>query len=75
MEKITDYIDIKFSYNGDLGKLQHQTQANLQTIQMLLLNKIITREEYEKLGEDIVDYFQKTIESASKNIYYYIRWF
>ena len=68
-----DFIDIKFSYNGDLGKLQHQTQANLQTAYKLLGNKIISREKFNKLNQNIADYFQEIIDSTSKNIYFYIR--
>jgi len=73
MKKITDFIDVKFSFNGDLGVLQHQTQSNLKTAYKLAMNEVITHEEYKKLSQDIVDYFQDMIESVNKNIYFYIR--
>ena len=66
------YINIEFSYNGDLGKLQHTTVANIQFADELYYNGVITKEEYIKLIESIKEYFKKQIESVNNNINFYI---
>ena len=57
-----NYIDIKFSYNGDLGRLQHQTQANIKTINMLALNEIITSDERKQLLNEVCNYFTEQLQ-------------
>ena len=61
-----DYININFSYNGELGKLQHQSQANLKFVYELMQHTIITRDEYVKIVESIAEYFKQEIEKCLK---------
>ena len=67
-----DYININFSYNGELGKLQHQSQANLKFAYELMQNSIITHDEYVKIAEAIAEYFRQEIERCLKNSNSYI---
>lgn len=66
-----DFINIKFSYNGDLGKLQHQTQANMHFVYELRINKIITNEEHENYCIQILEFFKQELEYITKNYIQY----
>ena len=61
---INELIDIKFSYNGNLGVLQQKTIDNKAFCGRLLQNKIISREEWRKVMQDIQDYFVKEIQNV-----------
>lgn len=66
-----DYINIKFSYNGDLGVLQQKTIDNKIFCGRLLQNNIISREEWRKAMQEIYDYFLHEIEKVVADPYYY----
>lgn len=59
---MNNYIDIEFHYNGDLGKLQHQTEANIKTVNMLAMNNIITSADREQMLNDICNYFKEQLQ-------------
>ena len=54
-----NYIKVEFSYNGNLGKLQNQTEANLKSLSSLYDNGIIDYSSYKEIRENIVIYFIK----------------
>ena len=59
---MNNYIDIEFYYNGDLGKLQHQSEANIKTVNMLAMNNIITNEDRKQLLNEICNYFKEQLQ-------------
>lgn len=69
---IIDDLNIRFSYNGNLGRLQQKTIDNKQFVRILLQNGIITHEEYIALMQAIHDYFMEEIEGVMENPQYYI---
>lgn len=66
------YIDIEFSYNGNLGRLQQKTIDNKIFAGRLLQNGIISREEYREYMQKISEYFVQEINKAAENPHYYI---
>ncbi len=64
MNQYLNMIDIYFSYNGDLGKLQTQSQANYYFAHQLFNNGLITGEEYENLKLEIREYFKTELQKA-----------
>lgn len=69
---IIDDLNIRFSYNGDLGILQQKTMSNKQFVRILLQNGIITHKEYMALVQAIHDYFMEEIKNVLQNPQYYI---
>lgn len=69
---IIDDVNIRFSYNGNLGRLQQKTIDNKQFVRILLQNGIITHEEYITLMQAIHDYFMEEIKGVMENPQYYI---
>lgn len=70
MKKYENFINVEFSYNGDLGKLQLQTKLNIQFAGKLQNEEIITSKEFQELLQLIYDYFKKELTSALNNIVY-----
>lgn len=64
---------LNFSYNGDLGALQHKTAANIEKIDMLEDLGQITYEQYEELKALIIDYFTKELQAAINSPLSYVR--
>lgn len=69
---IIDDLNIRFSYNGDLGILQQKTMSNKQFVRILLQNGIITHKEYMALVQAIHDHFMEEIKNVLQNPQYYI---
>ena len=59
---INELINIKFSYNGNLGVLQQKTIDNKIFCGRLLQNEIISRDEWRKAMQEIQDYFVNEIQ-------------
>ena len=66
------YIDIEFSYNGNLGRLQQKTIDNKIFAGRLLQNGIISHEEYREYMRKITEYFIQEINKVSENPLNYI---
>ena len=66
------YINIKFSYNGNLGRLQQKTIDNKIFAGRLLQNGIISREEYREYMQKITEYFAQEINKVVENPLDYI---
>ena len=66
------YINIEFSYNGNLGRLQQKTIDNKIFAGRLLQNGIISREEYRECMQKITEYFTQEINKVSENPLDYI---
>ena len=66
------YINIKFSYNGNLGRLQQKTVDNKIFAGRLLQNGIISHEEYREYMQKITEYFIQEINKVSENPLDYI---
>ena len=66
------YINIKFSYNGNLGRLQQKTIDNKIFASRLLQNGIISHEEYREYMQKITEYFIQEINKVSENPLDYI---
>ena len=66
------YINIKFSYNGNLGRLQQKTIDNKIFAGRLLQNGIISREEYREYMQKITEYFTQEINKVAENPLDYI---
>ena len=66
------YIDIEFSYNGNLGRLQQKTIDNKIFAGRLLQNGIISHEEYREYIQKISEYFVQEINKVAENPHYYI---
>lgn len=66
------YINIEFSYNGNLGRLQQKTIDNKIFAGRLLQNGIISREEYREYMQKISEYFVQEINKVAENPHYYI---
>ena len=74
LEEIRSSMPIRFSYNGDLGRLQHTTSANLQQVETLSrLGVIQDAETYHALLAEIQDYFVEEIGRCVQNPGFYIR--
>lgn len=67
-----EYINIEFSYNGNLGRLQQKTIDNKIFVGRLLQNGIISREEYREYMQKIAEYFVQEINKVAENPHYYI---
>lgn len=57
IQKLLRNFSIEFSYNGDLGKLQHQTKANILFVNQLAEAEIITEEQENELFNRIHVYY------------------
>ena len=66
------YINIEFSYNGNLGRLQQKTIDNRIFAGRLLQNGIISHEEYREYMRKITEYFIQEINKVSENPLNYI---
>ena len=66
------YINIEFSYNGNLGRLQQKTIDNKIFAGRLLQNGIISHEEYREYIRKITEYFIQEINKVSENPLNYI---
>ena len=66
------YINIEFSYNGNLGRLQQKTIDNKIFAGRLLQNGIISHEEYREYMRKITEYFIQEINKVSENPLDYI---
>ena len=66
------YINIEFSYNGNLGRLQQKTIDNRIFAGRLLQNGIISREEYREYMQKITEYFTQEINKVAENPLDYI---
>ena len=66
------YINIEFSYNGNLGRLQQKTIDNKIFAGRLLQNGIISREEYREYMQKITEYFTQEINKVAENPLDYI---
>lgn len=66
------YINIEFSYNGNLGRLQQKTIDNKIFAGRLLQNGIISHEEYREYMRKITEYFIQEINKVSENPLNYI---
>ena len=66
------YINIEFSYNGNLGRLQQKTIDNKIFAGRLLQNGIISHEEYREYMRKITEYFIREINKVSENPLNYI---
>ena len=66
------YINIEFSYNGNLGRLQQKTIDNKIFAGRLLQNGIISREYYLEYIQKISEYFVQEINKVAENPLNYI---
>ena len=66
------YINIEFSYNGNLGRLQQKTIDNKIFAGRLLQNGIISHEEYREYMQKITEYFTQEINKVAENPLDYI---
>lgn len=66
------YINIEFSYNGNLGRLQQKTIDNKIFAGRLLQNGIISHEEYREYMQKIAEYFAQEINKVAENPLDYI---
>ena len=66
------YINIEFSYNGNLGRLQQKTIDNKIFAGRLLQNGIISHDEYREYMQKITEYFIQEINKVSENPLDYI---
>ena len=72
--KVFELLDIRFSYNGELGRLQQKTIDNRSTCNSLLQWNVITHEEYKEAMQAINDYFEEQIKGVLDNPQHYINW-
>lgn len=72
--KVFELLDIRFSYNGELGRLQQKTIDNRSTCHSLLQWNVITHEEYKEAMQAINDYFVEQIKGVLDNPQHYINW-
>lgn len=70
MELFNEF-NIKFSYNGNLGRLQQKTIDNKVFCGILLQNDIISHEEYSEIMQAIQDYFVEEIRKVADNPQYF----
>ena len=69
---IIDDFNIRFSYNGNLGRLRQKTIDNKVFCGILLQNGIVSHEEYLKIMQAIQDYFVEEIRKVADNPQYFI---
>ena len=72
--KVFELLDIRFSYNGELGRLQQKTIDNRSTCNSLLQWNVITHDEYKEAMQAINDYFVEQIKGVLDNPQHYINW-
>lgn len=65
--KVSDLINIEFSYNGNLGVLQQRTIDNKFFCGRLLQSGIISREEWKEAVNAVGEYFAKEIRWAAEH--------
>jgi len=70
---LTGIVDLKPSYNGDLGVLQHKVSDTIKFIERLLINNFIDRVEYDYMFKTTIDYFASEINKVNKCSMFYIR--
>lgn len=61
-----------FSYNGDLGKLQHVTASHLKMVEFLAINDNLTKEQYLMLKNNIIEYFTNEIKKVFDKPFSYL---
>lgn len=66
-----EILDIEFLFGGNLGKLQQKTIYNKEVCNSLLINGVITRDEYNEAMKEINDYFLKQIKEVVDNPQFY----
>lgn len=69
---VRDLINIEFSYNGNLGRLQQKTIDNKIFCGRLLQSGIISRDEWRKAMNAIGEYFTSEIKKVAENPVHYI---
>lgn len=69
---LKEALNIRFSYNGDLGTLQQKTKDNLHTIEMLQFINVISSAEAKELRDECKSYFKEQIEIAAKSPNFFI---
>ena len=69
IQKLKD--NIEFSYNGDLGKLQHVTKENIRTAQAYLGCNVITEQEAIEIIETIKKYYYDELQKEINRGYIY----
>jgi hypothetical protein len=67
-----DIINIRFSYNGDLGILQQKTKDNIETINMLQFVDLIGAKEAGELRKECRLYYQEEIKQAAESPGFFI---
>ena len=72
MDNLNNFINIEFSYNGDLGRLQQKTIDNKIFCGRLLQNKIISHEEWQESMQLIQNYFDKQIQNVVENPLFFV---
>jgi len=66
-----EILEIKFSYNGDLGVLQHKTITNKEICNRMLINGMVTKEQYDEAMIAIQGYFNEQIQKVVNNPFWY----
>ena len=61
-----------FSYNGDLGRLQHQTKEHLDMAEFLAINDNLTKEQYFMLKNNIIEYFTNEMKKVVEKPFSYL---
>lgn len=62
------HFNIKFSYNGNIGLLQSKSKSNMEFINILELNGIITIEEAKNLYSEVLEYYHDELsKELSRN--------
>ena len=69
---VRDLINIEFSYNGNLGRLQQKTIDNKIFCGRLLQSGIITHDEWRKTMKAISEYFTSEIKKVAEYPAHYI---
>ena len=70
--EVFNEFNIRFSYNGNLGRLQQKTIDNKVFCGILMQNGIISHEEYLEIMQAIQDYFVEEIRKVADNPQYFI---
>lgn len=63
---------LNFSYNSDLGVLQHKTQAHYEMLYTLLRLEQITHEQFDELAQLLIEHFKNGLQDGINNTIYYI---
>lgn len=65
-------ITVCFDYNGDLGVLQQKTKDNLETINRLQFEHVISYEDAKEVREDCKNYFKEEIQKVLDSLVRFI---